>query len=71
MRSFVDSLNVEVINKPIEIRIHKKAGTINSSLWQSFIENNLTPALVSKVANLYSWTIDFFDIQKNDNYKII
>ena len=69
--SFLDALNVELINKPIEIRIHKKAGIINSSLWQSFIENNLTPALVSKVANLYSWTIDFFDIQKNDNYKII
>jgi murein DD-endopeptidase MepM/ murein hydrolase activator NlpD len=69
--SFLDSLNVELINKPIEIRIHKKSGTINSSLWQSFVENNLTPALVSKVANLYSWTIDFFDIQKNDNYKII
>ena len=69
--SFLDSLNVELINKPIEIRIHKKAGIINSSLWQSFIDNKLTPALVSKVANLYSWTIDFFDIQKNDNYKII
>ena len=69
--SFLDTLNVELINKPLEIRIHQKAGTINSSLWQSFIDNNLTPALVSKVANLYSWTIDFFDIQKNDNYKII
>ena len=69
--SFLDTLNVELINKPLEIRIHQKVGTINSSLWQSFIDNNLTPALVSKVANLYSWTIDFFDIQKNDNYKII
>ena len=69
--SFLDTLNVELINKPLEIRIHQKAGTINSSLWQSFIDNSLTPALVSKVANLYSWTIDFFDIQKNDNYKII
>lgn len=69
--SFLDSLNVELVTKPIEVRILKKAGTINSSLWQSFMDNNLTPALVSKVANLFSWTIDFFDIQKNDNYKII
>jgi len=69
--SFLDSLNIEIVRKPVEIRILKKAGIIKSSLWQSFIDNNLTPALVSKVANLYSWTIDFFDIQKNDNFKII
>ena len=69
--SFLDTLSVELITKPIEIRILTAFGTIQSSLWESFIKNNLSPALVSKVATLYSWTIDFFDIQKNDNYKII
>ena len=69
--SFLDTLVVELVTKPIEIRILTAFGTIKSSLWESFIKNNLSPALVSKVAALYSWTIDFFDIQKNDNYKII
>ena len=69
--SFLDTLSVELVTKPIEIRILTAFGTIQSSLWESFIKNNLSPALVSKVATLYSWTIDFFDIQKNDNYKII
>ena len=69
--SFLDTLSVELVTKPIEIRILTAFGTIKSSLWESFIKNNLSPALVSKVAALYSWTIDFFDIQKNDNYKII
>ena len=69
--SFLDTLGVELVTKPIEIRILTAFGTIKSSLWESFIKNNLSPALVSKVAALYSWTIDFFDIQKNDNYKII
>ena len=69
--SFLDSLNITTIKKPIEIRVEKASGTIKSSLWQSFVDNKLTPALVSKVANLYAWSIDFFDIQKGDNYKII
>ena len=69
--SFLDTLNVELVKKPVEIRTLTAVGTIQSSLWNSFIKNNLPPALVSKVATLYSWTIDFFDIQKNDNYKII
>ena len=69
--SFLDSLNITIIKSPIEIRTQKASGTINSSLWQSFLDNKLTPALVSKVASLYAWTIDFFDIQSGDNYKII
>ena len=69
--SFLDSLNIIIIKSPIEIRIKKASGTITSSLWQSFIDNKLSPALVSKVASLYAWTIDFFDIQSGDNYKII
>ncbi|MDB9990441.1 peptidoglycan DD-metalloendopeptidase family protein [Flavobacteriales bacterium] len=69
--SFLDSLNIIIIKSPIEIRIQKASGTITSSLWQSFIDNKLSPALVSKVASLYAWTIDFFDIQSGDNYKII
>jgi murein DD-endopeptidase MepM/ murein hydrolase activator NlpD len=69
--SFLDTLNIKLVKKPVEIRTLTAVGTIKSSVWNSFIKNNLTPALVSKVATLYSWTIDFFDIQKNDNYKII
>jgi murein DD-endopeptidase MepM/ murein hydrolase activator NlpD len=69
--SFLDSLNITIIKSPVEIRIQKASGTIFSSLWQSFIDNKLSPALVSKVASLYAWTIDFFDIQSGDNYKII
>jgi murein DD-endopeptidase MepM/ murein hydrolase activator NlpD len=69
--SFLDSLNITVVKSPIDIRTQKASGTISSSLWQSFIDNKLSPALVSKVASLYAWTIDFFDIQLGDHYKII
>ena len=69
--SFKDSVNMELVQKPIVVRLKQSGGKINYSLWQSFIDNKLTPALVSNVANLYAWTIDFFDVQPNDTYKII
>ena len=59
------------IKKTVERRILKVGGKISTSLWQSLIDKKLPPALVSKIASLYSWTIDFFDIQPNDSYKII
>ena len=69
--NFIDSVSLYVVNKPITIKLKESAGVIKYSLWESFIKNNLTPALVSNVANLYAWTIDFFDIQNDDYYKII
>ena len=66
-----DSIYMNIIEKPISIEIKKSGGKINSSLWNSFIDKNLTPALVNKVANLYAWTIDFFGVQENDYFKII
>jgi len=69
--SFLDSLRIKKIKKTVERRILKVGGKISTSLWQSLIDKKLSPALVSKIASLYSWTIDFFDIQPNDSYKII
>ena len=66
-----DSVDMEIVKKPITIELKKSGGKINSSLWKSFIDKGLTPALVNKVANLYAWTIDFFGVQENDFFKII
>ena len=69
--NFEDSVYMEVVQKPVVIKLKESGGNIKSSLWQSFIDHDLTPALVTSVANLYAWTIDFFDVQPGDKYKII
>lgn len=45
-------------------------GTITSSLWNSMVENKVNPELANELSDIYSWTIDFFGIQKGDNYRI-
>ncbi|MCD4788484.1 MAG: peptidoglycan DD-metalloendopeptidase family protein [Bacteroidales bacterium] len=66
-----DSVHIHKGEKEIDVKITTTSGTINSSLWNSMIENNTDPNLANELSEIYAWTIDFFGIQKNDNYKVI
>lgn len=66
-----DSINVYKGVKPLEIRENISYGTINSSLYQTLQDISASPALAMELANIYAWTIDFYRIQKGDNFKVI
>ena len=44
------------------------ASTITSSLWNAIVEDKGDPALAAELADIYQWTIDFFGIQKGDEF---
>ena len=46
------------------------SGSIQSSLWNAMIEQGAAPELAGMLADVYSWTIDFFGIQKNDSFSV-
>ena len=46
------------------------SGSIQSSLWNAMIEQGASPDLAGTLADVYSWTIDFFGIQKNDSFAV-
>ncbi|MBC8490585.1 MAG: peptidoglycan DD-metalloendopeptidase family protein [Bacteroidetes bacterium] len=66
-----DSVHIHKGEKEIDVKITTTSGTINSSLWNSMIENNTDPNLANELSEIYAWTIDFFGIQKGDSYKVI
>lgn len=66
-----DSVNVYKGVKPVEIRENVSFGTINSSLYMTLQEIGASPALAMELANIYAWTIDFYRIQKGDEFKVI
>ena len=66
-----DSLNVYLESKTLTIDTTETSGIIDESLWLTMIENNADPELAIKLSEIYAWTIDFFGIHKNDNYKIV
>lgn len=69
--SFNDSLNITPYRKQIKSEIKYASGTIETSLWDAMIEGGLHPTLAVELSDIFAWTVDFFGLQKGDNFKVI
>ena len=69
--SFNDSLNITAVRKEIKSEIKYSSGTIQTSLWDAMIDGGFHPALVGNMSDIFAWTVDFFGLQKGDNFKVI
>lgn len=69
--SFNDSLNITAFKKEIRREIKYSSGTIETSLWESMINEGIQPTLVNGLSDIFAWTVDFFGLQKGDSYKVI
>ena len=68
---FADSLHVYRGQKPVTKKIRTASGTIYSSLWNTMEDNNLSPMLTMGLNDIFQWSIDFFGIQKGDQFRVI
>ncbi|MBW6460158.1 MAG: peptidoglycan DD-metalloendopeptidase family protein [Bacteroidales bacterium] len=66
-----DSLFVSRGEKLFTRETRTASGVINSSLWNAMVENGTNPTLAIEMSEVYAWTIDFFGIQRGDNYKVV
>ena len=66
-----DSVSIQTGEKEFSVRRTKKSATINSSLWGAIMEEHLPYALAAEMEDIYQWTVDFFGIQKGDNFTVI
>jgi murein DD-endopeptidase MepM/ murein hydrolase activator NlpD len=69
--SFRDSLNITEFKKEIKSEIKYSSGTIETSLWDAMINGGLHPTLAVDLSEIFAWTVDFFGLQKGDNFKVI
>jgi murein DD-endopeptidase MepM/ murein hydrolase activator NlpD len=69
--SFNDSLNITPFRKQIKSEIKYSSGTIETSLWDAMINGGLHPQLAVDLSEIFAWTVDFFGLQKGDNFKVI
>jgi murein DD-endopeptidase MepM/ murein hydrolase activator NlpD len=56
---------------PLTTKRRMASGVITSSLSQAMVDEGLSQALVHELSSVYQWTVDFFKLQKGDNFKII
>lgn len=66
-----DSLAVWTGKKEVQRVLDTISGVVESSLWVSLQKQNANTQLALELSDIYSWTIDFFGIQKGDSYQIL
>jgi murein DD-endopeptidase MepM/ murein hydrolase activator NlpD len=65
-----DSINVYSGKKEITSKRKFKSAVIDQSLYVSLIEDDTSPELAIKLSKIFAWQIDFYHIQKGDNFKV-
>jgi murein DD-endopeptidase MepM/ murein hydrolase activator NlpD len=68
---FCDSIKVLLDKKPVDFVEKSVCGTINSSLWMALKNQGADALLALEMADIYSWSIDFFGLKKGDKFKMI
>ncbi len=69
--SLGDSLWAEKKQKEVKLVEFEAIGTIKSSLSETMQELKLSPLLSNELSEIYTWNIDFFRLEKGDNFKIL
>ena len=57
--------------KPTEWHEGEVAGQVNSSLWVAMQEAEASPMLAVLLSHIFGWSIDFFGIQKGDEFRLV
>ena len=68
---FCDSVNIQNGEKEVTIKKVTKSALIKSSLYDALLENNATIELAVSLSKIFAWQIDFYRLQKGDNFKVI
>lgn len=66
-----DTIRVTAGKKDIVRVLDTIEGTVKSSLWNAMVDQNANPELANELSDIYSWTIDFFGIQKGDTFRVL
>jgi len=69
--SLGDSLWAKKKQKEVKFVEFEATGTIKSSLSETMQELKLSPLLSNELSEIYAWNIDFFRLEKGDNFKIL
>lgn len=66
-----DSLIIEYGEKPQTVERKLSEAVINTSLWNAVADSGITRTLSLDLSDIYAWSIDFFGLQKGDNFTAI
>jgi murein DD-endopeptidase MepM/ murein hydrolase activator NlpD len=66
-----DSINVYESEKEVVVKENVKSAVIDHSLYVSLMKADATPELAIRLSQIFAWQIDFYHLQKGDNFKVV
>ncbi|WP_245846022.1 peptidoglycan DD-metalloendopeptidase family protein [Longibacter salinarum] len=57
--------------RPVSVAWRTAGGTIKSSLYQTLMESGGRPQLAIRLSEVFAWQIDFFRIQRGDQFRVV
>lgn len=57
--------------KKVSVRTEVASGIISNSLYAALVAKKSNPKLAASLEDIFDWTIDFFKLQKGDEFKVI
>ncbi len=67
----IEKGTAQVFEREITTEIKSSSGIIESSLWQTMVDNDLSYDLASRLEDVFGWSIDFHHVQNGDRFKVI
>lgn len=62
---------IEEVKKPIEYRMRHASGTIESSLWNAFVDNGMNPQVAVKMEDAFGYSLSLYHLMKGDRFKLV
>ena len=66
-----DSLSIHASKKQVNTQLAADAARIDRSLYETMVDNRLSPLLAYKLSEIFAWQIDFFSLRPGDRFKIL
>ncbi|MDT0645615.1 peptidoglycan DD-metalloendopeptidase family protein [Zunongwangia sp. F260] len=66
-----DEIKAYKKQRPVSVKKREVSGVITSSLSEAMQDQGLSNLLVYELSNIYQWSIDFFRLQKGDQFKMV
>ena len=66
-----DSLAIYEATRPVTNTTTSVSGTIDNSLYQTINNNDASPLLAYKLAEIFAWQINFFGLREGDSFNVL
>jgi murein DD-endopeptidase MepM/ murein hydrolase activator NlpD len=67
----LDSMEIYKVEKPAIYRTREVAGSIQNSLYEDMVKQNVSLNIINKFADLFGWSVNFQGLQEGDQFKVV